>query len=164
MINEEIWCHTKETVTMLYLAICQIETSIQESNESMDNLTDTFTELARQTSNPNETRYAMPENFNEKINQAITSFQFYDRISQRLDHVAKGLERMTQIFNDSERLNHPDSWLQIQEEVKSSYSMEAERIMFDEIMNGATIEEALEHYRAALQARETKDDDDIELF
>lgn len=173
-VDSDTWCHTRETISMLYLAICQIETSIEESNQSVQQLTETFTRLAAHTlkgKDSNDQTSANPERLTSnseihtRINDAITAFQFYDRISQRLDHVARGLGKMTEIFNDGDKLNDPNTWKQIQNEVKSSYSMESERLMFDKIMDGATIEEARSLYQELMaeQKRNTRKND-IEFF
>ncbi|WP_460232388.1 hypothetical protein [Aurantivibrio plasticivorans] len=171
VMTHDAWVHTRETVTMLYLAICQIETSIVESNTSVQQLTDTFTRLAGQTlgSNVEKDSDGNPiwttEEMRERINEAITAFQFYDRISQRLDHVSRGLERMTKIFSDLNSLNDIGSWEQIKEEVRESYSMECERAMFEKIVSGASVEEALATYRELLHKQDDQEDeDDIELF
>ena len=44
--NYDDLIHIRETVNMLCLAVCQIESSVKESNNSVDNLTGSFTELA----------------------------------------------------------------------------------------------------------------------
>lgn len=174
-VTEDMWSHTRETVTMLYLAICQIETSIAESNQSVQQLTDTFTRLAAHTlkekegydqSYANKVRFWSNQEVQDRINEAITAFQFYDRISQRLDHVSAGLEKLTEMFHSQDKLNDPNSWKQIQDEVKSSYSMECERLMFEQIMDGATVQEALATYQqlVASQQQQRQQNDDIELF
>ena len=171
VMSHDAWVHTRETVTMLYLAICQIETSIVESNTSVQQLTDTFTRLAGQTlgSNVDKDSNGNPiwstDEMRDRINEAITAFQFYDRISQRLDHVSRGLERMTMLFSDLNSLNNIQSWENIKKEVRESYSMECERAMFEKIISGASVAEALATYRELLHKQDTKeDDDDIELF
>jgi methyl-accepting chemotaxis protein len=174
--------HIRETITMLYLAVCQIETSVNESNSSIDDLTTSFTDLAHHSQEVDEHVQAMTDlseltdikrqvnetsmEMQSKIKQAITAFQFYDRISQRLDHVARSLERVSDVIGDSDRVNDPETWTAIQEQVKSSYSMESERIMFEHIMRGASVKEALEIYRHHFSQEETGevDGDEIELF
>ncbi|GAA5317232.1 MAG: hypothetical protein AseanaTS_24360 [Candidatus Pelagadaptatus aseana] len=182
--DREDWSHVQETITMLYLAVCQIKSSLTESNRSMDQLTSSFTELASHSSevsnraqnldNPaqwqdfkNEISNTAAE-MQTKISEAITAFQFYDRISQRLDHVALSLEQTTDLMSHPEKIQEPEAWRGIQEEVKSSYSMEAERIMFEHIMRGASVKEALEIYNHHFEESDSlvldDTDDEIELF
>lgn len=178
------WSHVQETITMLCLAVCQIENSISESNHSVDDLTASFTELAQHSREVDnlvmelETADQLQEfkqkiaqttqEIQQKVNQAITAFQFYDRISQRLDHVSSSLEQTSDLMQTPDNLNCPNAWREIQDKVRSSYTMEAERIMFEHIMRGASVKEALEIYKHHFDSQDTKvtddTDDEIELF
>lgn len=189
-INREVtppsadsWCHIQETITMLYLAVCQIETSMADSSKSVNTLTHSFTELAKHSQLVDDQVQALSSSdelggfkdevsytareMGEKIKQAITAFQFYDRITQRLDHVARSLESVSNVINDSGQLNNPQAWKDIQTQVKSSYTMEAERIMFEHIMRGASVKEALDIYRHHFEQEAINGDessDEVELF
>lgn len=174
--------HVKETISMLYLAVCQIEASIKDSSNSVDSLTASFTDLAKHSKEVDEHVQAMNDlsdlndikrqvsdtstEMQAKINQAITAFQFYDRVSQRLDHVARNLERVSDVIGNPNNVNNPNIWANIQNEVKNSYSMESERIMFEHIMRGASVKEALEIYQHHFNQEEVGEDDgdEIELF
>ncbi len=174
--------HVKETISMLYLAVCQIEASIKDSNNSVDSLTTSFTDLAKHSQEVDEHVQAMNDlselddikrqvsetstEMQGKINQAITAFQFYDRVSQRLDHVARNLEKVSDVIGNPDDINNPSIWANIQNEVKNSYSMESERIMFEHIMRGASVKEALEIYQHHFSQEETGEDngDEVELF
>ncbi len=64
-------------------------------------------------------------------------------------------------------LYNPERWHALQEQIKNSYTMDAERIMFEHILRGHSIEEALEIYRhhfKLTEARKDEGDDDVELF
>ena len=176
------WSHVKEVIRMLHLAICQLETSINESNRSMDSLTSSFTQIADHArsladkSSENQTHPDWAEfsadlnntsnHLQNQVNSAITAFQFYDRISQRLDHIANGLGKTINIMDNPQTIHDPKAWAGIQEEVKSSYSMESERLMFEQILRGATVEEALATYQHHFKSDSTADgsDDEVELF
>ena len=174
--------HVKETISMLYLAVCQIEASIKDSNNSVDALTTSFTDLAKHSQEVDEHVQAMNDlselndikrqvsetstEMQGKINQAITAFQFYDRVSQRLDHVARNLDKVSDVIGNPDDINNPSIWANIQNEVKNSYSMESERIMFEHIMRGASVKEALEIYQHHFSQEEVGEDDgdEVELF
>lgn len=182
--SHENWSHVQETITMLYLAVCQIENSISESNLSVDKLTSSFTELAQHSMEVDNLVLGLEradqlqdfknrishttQEIQQKVNQAITAFQFYDRISQRLDHVASSLQQTSELMQNKDNLNSQDAWKHVQEKVKNSYSMEAERIMFEHIMRGASVTEALEIYKHHFDTEDTivtdDTDDEIELF
>lgn len=179
------WSQVKETISMLCLAMAQIETTLRDSSRSVDELSSTFTGIALdakgishlcETADTPE-KWAeqrthimkATETINQQMQGAIIAFQFYDRLTQKLGHVNLSLTHLGELIADSSRLYHPAEWKRIQDEIRSNYTMECERIMFDHIMKGATVSEALELYRhqfeqtESLQAQD-ESDDDIELF
>lgn len=177
------WSHIRETVNMLFLAVCQIEATLEDSNKSVNTLTDSFTALANHTqsvsnqvqnlSEPSELdqfKQDITQTANEltsNISSSVQAFQFYDRVCQRLDHVARSLENVSGLLSCDDRANNRNEWKKIQESIKSSYTMEAERIMFEFIMRGGTVDEALKIYNHHFQKEESsidQDNDEIELF
>lgn len=178
------WTHITETITMLYLSVCQIETSMSDSSRSVQELVDSFTILADHSKTVDAHVQALSSledldkvqqevkdttfEMQQKINRAVTAFQFYDRISQRLDHIARGLEQVTRVLNNNSQRNDKSAWIAVQDRVKSSYSMEAERLMFEHILRGASVEEALEIYHHNFDNLKNdeidEDGDEIELF
>ncbi len=177
------WSQVRETISMLCLAMAQIETSLNDSSKSVDVLTETFTDIASdaqsivktlQQADNSEELFASKEDMLEKagsvlsrMNQAVVAFQFYDRLSQKLGHVNTSLNHLGDVISDSSRLFNPSEWNKIQTEIRTNYTMECERLMFDLIMKGATIREALELYRHEFDLLDVVNDDsedDIELF
>ena len=174
--------HVAETINMLYLAVCQIETTMTDANSSVDTLTNSFTRLAnhtREVSNhaQNVDRIEELDGFKQdisetadelqdNISQAIQAFQFYDRVCQRIDHVARSLEKVSRLLGNKQEIDEIGNWKNVQNQIKSSYTMEAERIMFEFIMRGGSVEEALKIYQHHFsQEPDDKDDvDEIELF
>ena len=173
--------HIKETINMLFLAVCQIEATMSDSNASVDTLTQSFTHLAEHTSSVSKQVQELSEveqleafkkdikdtahELNLNINKSVQAFQFYDRVCQRLDHIARSLEKVSDLLGKDE-FNSIESWRRVQEEIKSSYTMEAESIMFEYIMRGGTVRNALEIYRHHFNNAEDDNDkgDEIELF
>jgi hypothetical protein len=177
------WSQVRETITMLSLAVAQVESSMTDGDQSVNTLTESFTHMAKyikrirtvaQKVTPStltsfqEVIENTAKTLEENVQDAVVAFQFYDRISQRLEHVCNSLNQLGDIINDPTALYNPDSWNTLQKEIKSSYTMEAERIMFEHILKGHSIKEALEIYRhhfekAAVDAS-NDDRDEIELF
>jgi hypothetical protein len=179
--TSDSWSHVRETINMLYLAVCQIETTMADSNISVNTLTRAFTLLANHASDVSEQiqNLTHPEQLvafkkdvvntasemKTNISASICAFQFYDRVCQRLDHVSRSLEKVTQVMSSQENLGKPDAWRKIQMDIKSSYTMEAERLMFDYIMQGGSVSEALKIYRQQVDDSGNKNnEDEIELF
>lgn len=177
------WCHVQSTITMLYLAVCQIESSMKESGKSVDQLTQSFTELAQHSREVDQHIQKLDDiteiqafkeevsntvkEMQEKINEAITAFQFYDRISQRLDHVSNSLEGVSELMSNSQERNSPSAWESIKDKVKNNYTMESERLMFEHIIRGASVKEALDiyqHHFSHEEIIEEENGDEIELF
>mgnify|MGYP000120108342 CR=1 FL=1 len=177
------WSQIKETITMLALAVAQVESSMTDGAQSVDTLTQSFTHMAhyikkirtvtqKVTPDTLQTFQEVIEStaitLEENVQDAVVAFQFYDRISQRLDHVCNSLDQLGGLINDPAALYNPSSWHALQENIKSSYSMEAERIMFEHILRGHSIQDALEIYRHHFNKGEgeesSEDGDEIELF
>ncbi len=166
------WSQLKETVVMLNLAIAQIKQSMHEGTSSVDTLAHSFTSLATNLSEIQNT--IAQENINNKslsnlvtdsstkVHAAIIAFQFYDKLSQRLDHVSHSLDSLTKLIADPAALYSPPQWLALQEEIRSKYTMEEERRLFDKVLSGTPIDEALEEFNQTTLQNDK--DDDIELF
>lgn len=174
------WSQLKETIVMLNLAIAQIKQSLNDGNASVDTLASSFTALA---TNLNDIKTSIsqvdtaehPENekiklivegsaatATDKVQAAIVAFQFYDKLTQRLDHVSHSLTSLTQLIADPNSLYSPPKWLALQESIRSKYTMEEERRMFDKVLAGLPIDEALVEFNNEIH--DSDQADDIELF
>ncbi len=165
------WSQVRETVMMLNLAVAQIERTMHDGDDSVQTLTDSFTSMAGNA----EVIHAAADKLAEsaeratilsncaaiegKMGQAIVAFQFYDKLSQRLAHIAHSLNDLAGLVSTPGRLYNPYEWQGLQQKIRSKYTNEADRRMFDAILAGATIKEAL-----SLGDRAANDEDDIELF
>ena len=181
------WSQVRETILMLALAVAQIEMSMRESDGSVEVLSNSFTSMVGQVKMIERTVAALPDNVetadakgaiigscetvSEMMHAAIIAFQFYDKLTQRLSHVTGSLGSLADLVNDPRRLYNPYEWLGMQEKIKSRYTMEEERLMFEAIMQGKTVKQALAIYVQAIEERKQKmtdngggDEDDIELF
>lgn len=183
--NNPEWCQIKETVLMLALAVAQIRVSMTDGTNSVGTLTDTFTEMAKngqdlqhllESLSTQNSEIDQLEDFtkitdhakgiNRQVGEATIAFQFYDRLCQRLSHVCESLQNLSGLIDQADRRFNPGEWQRLQHEIKSSYSMECERIMFEHILQGASIEEALEAYTHHFKKEDSADEygDEIELF
>ncbi len=181
------WSQVRETILMLALAVAQIEMSMRESDGSVEVLSNSFTSMVGQVKMIERTVAALPDSaeladakgaiigscstVSEMMHSAIIAFQFYDKLTQRLNHVTGSLGSLADLVNDTRRLYNPYEWLGMQEKIKSRYTMEEERLMFEAIMQGKTVKQALAIYVQAIEERKQKmtdngggDEDDIELF
>jgi len=97
------------------------------------------------------------------IQDTIVAFQFYDRLSQRLHQIVSSLGMMSQLFADKQRLHNPYEWAELQDSIKSRYTIDADRIMFDALLAGASIVDAVDIATSYEDETETEENE-IELF
>jgi hypothetical protein len=175
IIKDELWCFRSETAKLLGLSVTQIHTSLTDGENSVGTLTSSFGQLAdfcaqvqalaAQEGNDNDAQnkiMALANNMSGSIDAAIIAFQFYDRLSQRMEHVAGSLDQLSHLIKDDENLNDPIGWGNLRDHIKSSYSLDAEHAMYEAIMKGASVHDALTLYKEKMHEAEASDD--IELF
>ena len=174
------WSQVRETVLMLELAAGQVEAAMTDSNSSVEVLTDTFTALADTLQHIDAAVDTLPDTIGnglvkadiqantqlvaQKVQQAIVAFQFYDKLVQRLDHVCLSLAGLSALVSDRSRLYSPAEWKSLQDEILAKYTMIEERAMFEAVLNGATVKEALDAYMSQRMAKVESSGGDIELF
>jgi hypothetical protein len=166
------WSHVYETNKLLNLSAAQVDVILQESELSVNTLTESFTDIVEsmQTinnhlssldiSDANKQVLDCCSETKDKIQAAIIAFQFYDRMQQCLQHVTLNLRGLSRLVENPERLNNPNEWHEYQNQIRSRYTMEAEKMMFDAILEGKSFDEAI----AAKNAKQYNHTNDIELF
>ncbi|MBL7003369.1 MAG: hypothetical protein ISR69_05025 [Gammaproteobacteria bacterium] len=172
------WSQVRETVRMLFLNVAQIEIALKESDASVLSLTDAFTEMIAyesvikmavddlpQTDETKIIRQTISTNADKVTNSmqnAIVAFQFYDKLTQRLSHVSHSVEALSDIVSDQSKIYNPYEWKMVQQKIKSKYSMREEVEMFDNVMAGANVRDAIHAFNEA--QKEVGMVDDIEFF
>jgi len=170
------WSQVRETVLMLELAAMQIEAAMKDSHSSVEVLTQSFTTMAGYMQQIGTTLSALPDageagqakaellgvsnSVSGMVHQAIIAFQFYDKLVQRLAHVGHSLGDLSDLVGDGRRLFNPSEWVDLQSSIRSKYTTADEVAMFEAVMHGVPVEEAVERYMAELKEKS----DDIELF
>lgn len=169
------WSQVRETILMLNLAIAQMEMAMHDSAGSVDVLTHSFTSMFGNMMGLVEAAQSLPESpvkesiqslgsgVSTEMQGAIVAFQFYDRLSQRLAHISRSLGELTGIVSDPARLYNPFAWHELQQQIRSKYTMEDEKLMFDTLLTTGDVNKALEEFVARKQ-QEAGGSDDIELF
>jgi hypothetical protein len=149
------WSQVKETVLMLNVAVSHIERTMRDGDESINTLVETFTSLVGKAQTIKKAAGNLPEtdekstilgnckDISSKVNGAIVALQFYDKLSQRLSHISHSLGSMAELINNPEQLFNPYEWHGLQEMIKSKYTNETDRAMFDAILNGSSVEDAI---------------------
>ncbi len=169
------WSQVRETILMLNLAVAQIEVAMRDSAGSVDVLANTFTGMYGSLMALVEAAQSLPDGpqkdtiqasglaVSAQMQQAIVAFQFYDRLSQRLSHACRSLDDLTAIVSDSARLYNPYAWLALQQKIRSRYTMEDEKLMFDTLLTTGSVHAALEQYVSGKHSQ-AGEGEDVELF
>ena len=158
---------------MLILSAVQVEDMLNESDVSVNTLTESLTSfvehmpaindylLALDSGEVRDQALACCAETTDKIQASIIAFQFYDRMQQCLQHVTSNLKGLSELVEDQNRLYNPVEWRDFQHQIRSRYTMESEKLMFDAIVKGKSVDEAL----AIKNAHQEEDQsDNIELF
>ncbi len=166
--NRDSWCHLQETMTMLQLTSAQIRSSMLDGDNSISDLTNTLQKIAehgQQLDQLLESGQAKEHALEllGHVQRGVVACQFHDRVSQRLDHVTTSLSQIAEIVTNPADFSDATKWESLQKTVSESYTMDSERLMFEQIMMGRTVDEAMEIYRHHFT--ETSDEtDEVELF
>ncbi|MBL8491268.1 MAG: hypothetical protein JNM82_10865 [Rhodocyclaceae bacterium] len=172
------WSQVRETVLMLELAAGQVEAAMRESGSSVEVLTTAFTQLAGTLGQVSAAAAVLPSEgsagaarhdieagmaqVSEKVHQAVVAFQFYDKLAQRLSHVCHSLADLSNLVSDKGRLYNPEEWVELQQRIRGKYTMAEEVAMFEAVVHGTPVQEALERFMA--EREQATAGGDIELF
>lgn len=167
------WSQVRETLRMLNLAVAQISGAMVDGDDSVSALGDSFTSMVGNVEVVSLAAKDLPHSdikeeilrncsaVSSQMREVIVAFQFYDKLTQRLAHVSNSLMAVGELVADQHQLYNPYAWRGLQEKIKSKYTIESERAMFDALIKGASIEDALAICRTQ---QKSSRGDDVELF
>lgn len=179
------WKELSRTIMALNLSIAQIELSMTEGSHSVDTLIDSFNYMREglidladsilndEIQDKRDLKQQLLEKshlLSEKMTASIIAFQFYDKLTQRLQHVSKSLSGLTDIISEEERVLDEMTWKDFLEATKKYAAMREEYELYDLIFNqNMSSEKAIELMKNRMRERmlAEKDkpmEDDIELF
>jgi len=175
------WSNVRETMVMLYLSTAQVESSMREGSVAIYQLADSMMLIAKSSQEIQDSIPRLADStdgtdldlvrdsaieISDQIKHSVIAHQFHDRITQRLEHVTSSLAKLCKLISEPEKYENPNEWRLLQTEIRDSYTMEAERLMFEHIMMGVSVDEALEiyHHNFNNAPEEDDSDDDVELF
>lgn len=180
------WKELSQTIMALNLSIAQIDLSMTEGSYSIDTLIDTFnfmregldrlnhSVLNDEVEDITELKARLLQEsqvLSEKVTASIVAFQFYDKLSQRLQHVSKSLSSLSDIISHEDRTVDDTTWNRFLETMAKYAAMREEYELYELIFTqGLTSEQAIEVMKDRMRARmeerknQPAEDDDIELF
>lgn len=106
--------------------------------------------------------------------KAVTAFQFYDRLSQRITHIQENLQAISEVTRAQDK-QHPVLWRRLHERMRSVYTLEQEQRLYRALLQRLSAEgrntdvmssSVKEHDNAASRSANEKTSSygDIELF
>lgn len=162
--HSDDWHYRQDAQKLLNLSVAQIKSILSDGGDSVSELTESFIRMA-QTLNDlinhqTDIDHTDLHDIKHQIEQGIIAFQFYDRVSQRLEHVSNSLDGMRSLIEEDNQRHSPDAWINLKKQIQERLTMRSEHQLFDDILRGVPLEEALKKANATNQ--ETPNS--IELF
>lgn len=179
----------QQTILILNLSIAQIELSITEGDHSVNALIDSFRFMSQHIEEIQsataeigavETNDALfhkqhslllsqTSDLSQKMQQAIIAFQFYDKLSQRLEHVSHGLSSLAEIVSHEMRVQDAQEWEKFKLSVRKGTTMREEEELFELIFDQKIPSaQAIEIMKARMSQRmhteQENQEEEIELF
>jgi len=176
------WPHMRDSVLMLNLAVAQIESSMEDGEKSVGELTQTFFHLSASLKSVygemetlfdgladsgkgrHEELMSRMGGLQSHVNKAIMAFQFYDKLSQRLSHISWALSDMARLVSDLSRVERGEEWETLKEKIRKSYSIEEENDLFEAILHGEPVQDAIKRIAKEQEEKAAQGGDDVELF
>lgn len=159
---------------LMSLTVAQIKCLLEDGSDSITELTDSFIHIAGTLENTLSSRNLdeqtgmMLQEAHKSINQGIVAFQFYDRISQKLDHICSNLDSISDAVADKDLRSNAMFWLELKELIKQRTTMMSETMVVEKILSGDSVEETLKAYleyqRSHHHKTEEGAENDVELF
>jgi len=155
---------------MINVAVARIEHAMIEGDVSFTSLTGSFVETVNAATTITATANQLEESalkdtikencqdITLRVTDSIVSFQFYDKLSQRMALVSKTLSCLTEILKDKDKTDDIEEWKNLQNLIRSKYTLDADQDMFDAVISGTPIQEALN-----IAVNKTTEDD-VEFF
>ncbi len=151
-------CDVRESVMLLHVAVAQIDLTMHEGDASVAVLSGALSSIAAGLKsigqcvqeNPSAEEPAQKRNMSaacstlaKKIEAAIMAIQFYDAMTQKLTHISENLRALADSMTDPGPVNRHGAWHALKQQTRARFTMESERRVFDALMRGMTMEEAV---------------------
>lgn len=145
----------REIVSLLGLAASQIEVALREEEAPIATLGRSVTQLAAAAEALDAALATLPDGDARRAvedkrdalladaRDATVALQFHDRLVQRLTHVRDSLAWLGEFVDRHGHRGPAAGWDGLRDRIRSQYSMQQERLMFDLLVRGATPDEVL---------------------
>ncbi|MFL6547331.1 MAG: hypothetical protein ACJ8OJ_01470 [Povalibacter sp.] len=150
--REEGWTPEHQAAKMLGLCETQMDSALQESDRAVDTLVQAFTSLVDITRNVGALAEQLSTQskagdqthelqtqlgvLSKQMASAVVAFQFYDKLTQRMGHVRYSLSALALFVCNRTQMQQPEQWQRLQSQLRRLYRTEAEREVFQMVMDG----------------------------
>lgn len=165
--------HSANQVTLLQLAAAQLALSLKETEQPFDDLSRLFIEIVEGyntiepligSTEPSDVKklQLLHQDTQKKVRNAIIDFQFYDRMTQRLQHIMSNIQDAIKALEMGSTGDNAE-WDKIFDGIQKSYTMREENQLFDSIRRGEGFESAVKSLIEQTFKKEAVESE-IELF
>jgi len=153
--TEDDWSQVKETILIINVAVARIEHAMTDGDDSVAALSQSFIDMVKSAQKITLDAEDLDESparnkiekecleISQQIQSSVVAFQFYDKLSQRMALISKALHSLTGVLDDHTKTHELEEWKNLQSTIRSKYTLDSDQEMFDAVINGMPIEEAL---------------------
>lgn len=143
------------------LAIALIKFCVQDGDNASKEISDRLTTMQAQVNGAisllgsDDHAIAIGGKLNDlssEIMNTVIALQFFDRISQRMEHAVESVEAISDAASEKSKT------------LEQRFTMDDERILYDALLEGCSVEEALDKANQRLNDTIESNGTDIELF
>ena len=168
--TDDNWSQIRETVLIINVAVARIQHAMIEGDDSFTSLSQSFVETMNSTEaithaikelEESQAKIEIDKNcrdVSQRVESTIVAFQFYDKLSQRMALVSQALHSLTEVLKDESKTHSKEEWQNLQNTIRSKYTLDTDQDLFDAVLNGVPIDEALK-----VAVKKTSEND-IEFF
>lgn len=153
--DDDEWSQIRETVLIINVAVARIEHAMTDGDDSVSILSQSFIDMVKSAQqitrdagelNASPTKDKIEkecQGITQQIQSSVIAFQFYDKLSQRMALVSKALNSLNAVLKDRSKTHEKEEWTKLQDTIRSKYTLDSDQEMFDAVIKGMPIEEAL---------------------
>jgi hypothetical protein len=156
------WTPEQQIAHMLDLCEAQIEAALSESDVAVESLIKSFSAFA-ESARANGGGEEQADAVSKQMAAAVTAFQFYDKLTQRLGHVRYSLTTLALFVCDRSQASEREQWRKLFTTLRRLYRTEEERQIFQLMVEGVPAEEARSQAQQTTQSLR-RGAGEIELF
>jgi hypothetical protein len=128
---------------LLEVSTAQIRSIFEDGNRSIDKLSEEFIEIGKSLGYLNKKIQKQPSVYRDSgiespilalmdsVDNVLVSFQFFDRLTQRLQHVIHGIDLISEDIKEHGYVGDRE---ELYVEIRDSYTLSEEQVLFEMMM------------------------------